>query len=72
MTRLRVTGVIGLPMALMGLAQTLQYASLIDSPYVAATLVLPAEGLEGLFAASMVFLLGTLLLAEALTPEPTP
>lgn len=53
----------GFGLALLGLAQTLEYASLIDSSYVRATIVFPLEGLEGLFVAAMLFLLGVLFVA---------
>lgn len=60
----------GFALALLGLAQTLEYASLIDSRYVRATLVFPLEGLEGLFVAAMVFLLGVLFVAAATATRP--
>lgn len=55
---------VGVVLAALGLAQTLEFATLIDSGIVRATL--PVGGREALFVGATVFLVGTLLFAGGL------
>lgn len=57
---------VGIGLAVLGIAQTLEHASLIDSQFVQATFFVQMDSLEGLFVGSTIFLFGTMLFASAI------
>lgn len=61
----------GFTLAILGLAQTLQQASLIDSAIVRATLLVQLDATEGLFLGATIFLVGILLFASGMAIRST-